>query len=146
MRNLKIICIFFCLLSVTSAITHIHAFRWSLHAAPGAPVTTATVVTKRSGFGATFLSLVGALFYAVAAYGIHRRAPIAWKLGWGVLGIASLSFLIQTLSFSLKLPQPDLWIASLAILVGDTAITVYWGFWWKRQKSYFNLAHARTSS
>lgn len=145
MRNLKIICIFFCLLSVTSAITHIHAFRWSLRAVPGAPVTTTTVVTKRSGFGATILSLVGALFYAVAAYGIHRRAPITWKLGWGVLGIVSLSFLIQTLSFSLRLPQPDWWIASSAILVGDTAITLYWGFWWKRQKGYFNFAHARTS-
>ena len=28
-----------------------------------------------------------ALVYAIAAYGIHRRAPIVWNLGWVALVI-----------------------------------------------------------
>jgi hypothetical protein len=98
------------------------------------------VITRHSGFGRLY-SLLAAGVFAIAFYGIHRRFPIAWKIGWGVLIASFLDFLVSALSFSLRLPLPDRLIASSAIIVGGCAVAIYWGFWWNRQKSYFTSTH-----
>ena len=134
MRLLKAVCILFCLLSVASSVTGIRTVRWSTAAG--------LTITKQSGIGIAVSSLVVALVYAIAAYGIHRRAPIVWNLGWVALVICFLSFSISALSSSLRLPRPDCWIASTAIVVVGAAVTAYWGAWWKRQKGYFNNVRA----
>jgi hypothetical protein len=83
-------------------------------------------------------SLVAALFYAAAVYGIHKRTFIVWKLGWGFLAIQYLGWLFQGLSLTLKIPHADKpWVASAAIVIGGALVVFYWGFWWNRQKSYF---------
>jgi hypothetical protein len=139
MRMLKWICILFCLLSLVGAFSDIHGVYWSYRGVPGSPAARSTlVVTKENGFGAALASIFGALFFAGAAYGIQRRAPIVWKLGWGVLGINFLAFVIRGLSIVTKSPQPERWIFSAAILLGAAGVTAYWGVWWKRQKPYFD--------
>ena len=90
-------------------------------------------------------SLVEASLFAGAVYGIQTRASIVWKLGWGALGLSFLTFTVQALSFSLKLPPPERWIASAAILVVGAAVATYWGLWWKRQKSYFSSVRPQDS-
>jgi uncharacterized membrane protein len=62
---------------------------------------------------------------------------VAWKFGWVVL-IASFSSLIVEALASLKqMPQSGGWIASAVVTIGFAAVAIYWGRWWKRQKSYF---------
>ncbi|MGB6874900.1 MAG: hypothetical protein WBD87_02590 [Candidatus Acidiferrales bacterium] len=130
MRILKIICILFCLMSVASAITGIQSAHSSMRAISGAPAHVSTIVTRERGTAARLWAIFVALVFAVAAYGIHKRAPFVWGLGWVVLCLAFLQFLIEVLSSSLRLPQPDRWIASSAILLGAGGVAAWWGIWW----------------
>jgi len=86
MRNLKIVCILFCLLSLASALTGIRAIYWS--------TSGGLDITKQTGVAATLWSLFVALLFAGAAYDIHRRVPVVWELGWAVLIISSLEFMV----------------------------------------------------
>jgi hypothetical protein len=139
MDTLKIICAFFCLMCVASAISGVQAVHVSTHNS----ASNASITMQRD-YGRIW-SLVCALIYAGAFYGIQKRAPIMWKLGWCALVSSFLQFTIGALSFSLKLPQPDKWIASTAILLGGVGVTTYWGFWWKRQKNYFRTPQRAAS-
>ena len=126
MRTLKIACIFFCLFSLASALTGTRAINWShggLH------------ITKQAGIGVMLWSVFNALLYASAAYGIQRRVPVVWKLGWGVLIISSLQFMIGGVSSVLR--QPGGWIGAAGVLVAGVLVTVYWGRWWNRERDYF---------
>ncbi|HEY6388449.1 MAG TPA: hypothetical protein VIX91_22445 [Candidatus Acidoferrum sp.] len=129
MRALKAICIFFSLLCVVSALTGIRTVHWS--------TSDGLNLTKQVGLGNTLWSVFNALLYAGAAYGIHRRAPVVWKLGWAILIISFLEFTIRGLSLSLSLPNG--WVASVGILIGGIVVTVYWGVWWGREKDYFRV-------
>ena len=82
-------------------------------------------------------ALVSLAFFASAFYGIHRRVPLTWKLGWGVIVGGYLWFIVSVLSTTLKMPQPDRWIASCSIVIGTLLVVLYWGYWWWRQKQYF---------
>lgn len=82
--------------------------------------------------------LVLALIYAVALYGIHKRAVIAWKLGWVFIAAAYLGWLLQGLSLTRRVPEADSpGVAFTAVVIAGAAVAVYWGFWWNKQKSYF---------
>jgi len=128
MRALKVFCILFCLVSVASALTGIRAVHWS--------TSGGLDITKQTGVGATLWSVFLALVYAGVAYGIHRRVPVVWKLGWAVLIVSSLEFTVGGIASALTLP--DGWVACVGILVAGIAITLYWGAWWNRQKDYFH--------
>jgi hypothetical protein len=93
-------------------------------------------ITKQAGIGVMLWLVFDALLYASMAYGIQRRVPVVWKLGWAVLIVSSLQFMIQGIATALFLP--DGWAACIGIVVGGIAVTVYWGAWWKRQRSYFD--------
>lgn len=127
MRSLIAVCIFFCLLSVVSALTGIRTFHWSTSDGPH--------ITRQNGLGNTLWSIFSALLYASAAYGVHRRAPVVWKLGWAVLIMTFLEFTIGGVSSVLR--QPGGWIGAAGILIGGVLVAVYWGTWWKRQRDYF---------
>ena len=138
MDNLKLFCIIFCVLSLVGAFTGIHGVHLSYRGgAPGSPAQSTLVVNREKGLRAALFSMVWALAFASAAYGIHRRARIVWKIGWGVLGIIFFEFAVQALSFLLNLTGPDRWFESAAFLAVGV-VPVYWGFWWKRQKGYFH--------
>jgi hypothetical protein len=38
---------------------------------------------------------------------------------------------------TLKLRATERWVASIAVVIGCTAVAICWGLWWKRQKVYF---------
>jgi hypothetical protein len=59
------------------------------------------------------------------------------EAGWVILVVSPLHALVRALSFSLKLPLPDRWIASSAIVIGFCAVAVFWSLWWNRQRNYF---------
>lgn len=128
MRTLKIACAFFAFLSLATTLTGTRAINWSyggLH------------IAKHAGIGVMLCSLFDALLYASVAYGIQRRVPVVWKLGWVVLIISSLQFMIGGPSSVLR--QPGGWIGAAGILVGGVLVAVYWGRWWNRQRDYFHI-------
>ena len=136
---LKIICVFFCLMSVASAFTGVHAFHWSARITPDSASATNMAVSRDNSFGGAVWSVIYALFYASAAYGIHKRARVAWKLGWIVIAGQLLYLPFWALSVTSKIPKSDSpGVAVAAVVIGGTAIALYWGFWWNRQKAYFD--------
>jgi hypothetical protein len=94
-------------------------------------------ITKQPGVGALVWSVLNALLYASAAYGIHRRLPVVWKLGWVVLIVSCLEFMIRGITSALTLPGG--WAACIGIVVGGIFVTAYWGARWNRQRDYFQV-------
>ena len=129
MRTLKVICLVFCLLSLASALTGIRAVHWS--------TSGGLNITKQRGVDVFLWSVLNALLYASAAYGIHRRVPVVWKYGWAVLIVSCLEFMIRGIDSARTLPGG--WAACIGIVVGGIFVTVYWGAWWNRQRDYFQV-------
>ena len=86
----------------------------------------------------TIWSIFAAAFCGAAAYGIHKKALVAWKIGFGVIAAALLEFLASALPATSTIPENDHpGVAAAAVVVTGAAVALYWGFWWKKQKSYF---------
>jgi hypothetical protein len=93
---------------------------------------------SKPGLGVAILSLCLLVFWASAAYGIHAKAPVAWKLGWVAIVMGTLLLFAGAWKTISKMPGNDYpGVAAAAVFLGGTAVAVYWGFWWKKQKSYF---------
>jgi hypothetical protein len=83
-------------------------------------------------------SIVNLFALAGGAYGIHRRWPSVWKLGWAVIAFCSLAALRSVLSARLRVPQRDHpLIFCAAAITGDLLVTTYGSWWWMRRKAYF---------
>jgi hypothetical protein len=138
MRILKVICVLFCLFSLISAITGIQSVNASVSVGESAHTSSAKMVVAQNNSFIAY-SFLAALLYAAAFYGIQKRKPLTWKLGWVVIIASFLRFITSVLLHSLKLPQPDCWIVSTAGVLIGSAVAIFWGVWWKRQKSYFSV-------
>ena len=83
-------------------------------------------------------SLLSALFFGAALYGIHKRMVTVWRLGWVCLGAGYISWLRQCVSLTRTVAQADHpKVAFAAAAIGGTLVTFVWGLWWKRQRGYF---------
>jgi uncharacterized membrane protein len=128
MRVLKIICLFFL---ATSAVSIVEG-TLRIHSSPAA-----STALRDSVYG-TIMSIIVAVVWASVFFGVREKTPIAWKLGWGVIVVALLAFLLTALSHTLALPDADHpLVVSAAVVVVGCAATGYWGFWWNRQKRDF---------
>lgn len=140
MRFLKVFCVLVCLFSVARFVAIIH----------GVFSPEAGLIVARPGIWAAIWSLVVALAAALEFYGIHKRAPFAWNLGWGILAATFSEFLARAGSAVLGVPEADYpWVAFAGVMVGGSLVALYWGLWWKRQKGYFTsqspaIPNART--
>ena len=132
MRVLMMVLALLCLLCIVSAITGIQAFELS---AIQSGSRTGSVVTYWEGAWRWF-ALVYAAFFAVAFYGIYRRFPLAWKVGWVVLVASTAGFIVQVWLTEVQPPDAAYAGRILATLAG-IAVGIYWGFWWYNQKRYF---------
>ena len=80
-------------------------------------------------------SLLSALFFGAALYGIHKRTVTAWRLGWVYLGGGYIS-LIRSLTRTVpEGGSPRIFLA--VAVTGASLVFLYWGFWWKKQRGYF---------
>jgi hypothetical protein len=128
MRAAKIACVVACVFSLAGFIGIIREIL---------SPQTGSLFTGQNILAASGL-LAMALMCAVEFYGIHTKAIFAWKLGWVILTVLFLRFLADAGSSALQVPKNDSpWVAFGAVMVGGSAVAVYWGFWWKRQKDYF---------
>jgi hypothetical protein len=81
----------------------------------------------------TWLSNV--LLFFGSAYGLHRRAPIVWKLGPWIFSLIYLDGVVESMGAAHGLPKA--WIVSVGIVIAGFAGVAFWFLWWKRQKGYF---------
>ena len=95
---------------------------------------TGTVITYHHGYG-RLLALVYAAASAVLFYGIYRRYPFVWKLGFVLLYLSVAQFVFQAW-WSLW-PQPYGWVGATAVTVFAPFLMLYWARWWRRQKDWF---------
>lgn|ERR1700719_759328 len=126
MRVLMALLILSCVLCIVSAITGIQAFE--------ADSRTGTVITYWHGYG-RFYAIAGAFVSAVSFYGVYRRSPLAWKLGWLFLFAGAANFIAE--AWLGLIHQSYGWIGAVAATLAAVGVTVYWGFWWRKQKPYF---------
>jgi len=115
----------FCLLSLVGSIPGLHSVR----------TEHSQFVANHNSFG-RLLSLVNSILFAVGFYGIHRRLRLAWKVGWFYLGFFYLSSIVSAISAIP--PTSNRWTASPLVAIAFTAVAVYWGNWWNKQKAFFN--------
>ena len=126
MRGLMAVLLISCVICTVSAITGIQAFE--------ADSRTGTVVSYWHGYW-RLLPLFYAAISALAFYGIYRHYPVVWKLGWVFLIGSAVEFIV--LAWLSLIHQPYGWVGAIAATLGGIGVSVYWGFWWQKQKSYF---------
>jgi hypothetical protein len=129
LRVLKTLCLLYVLLSLLHFVLGPHSGQWSKFG----------VVVVWGDEPLSPLAVVSTLFYAAGFYGIHRRLAFTWIWGWLLIGTVFVGTLAACLASTLKASEPACWILSAAVVVGCTAVAVYWGLWWNRQKGYFLL-------
>jgi hypothetical protein len=84
------------------------------------------------------ISLGDAVLFGIGFYGIHRRMPLAWRVGWFYLGLFYVSSIVSGMAAArTTMAAPERWIMLSAVVVGISAVAVYWGIWWNKQKAYF---------
>jgi hypothetical protein len=127
MRTLRIICVVFGSLSAAVLIQG----GWDFN-------STAHTFGMRHAFLNVIWPLLLLGFWAGAFYGIHKKALIAWKLGWGVIAAELLALPTWALSATSRFPGADHpGVAAAAVIAGFGVVVLYWGFWWAKQKSHF---------
>jgi hypothetical protein len=84
-----------------------------------------------------FVALLNVIIFAVGFYGIQWRAPFTWQLGWFVGGFLLSEWLVLCLEPILWHRKPNGWVASAVMVAVGLGVFLYWGYWWKRQKTYF---------
>ena len=116
MRMLKSICILFCVWSIVVAVEAI----------------------KKDGFDASYL-LAWPFFLGWFSYGLYKRWAIVWKLGWIILVFWFLEIAVSGLRSTLRVSGPYRWIACMGVIFGSCLFIIFWGRWWRRQRSYFDM-------
>jgi hypothetical protein len=126
MRVLMTLLLLGVVLTVASAITGIQSVVCNSR--------TGTVITYWHSYG-RLLALGDAAVLALAFYGIYRRYPLVWKLGFVVLYLSAADFVFQA-CWSLW-RQPYGWVGVTAVTVCIPLVTLRWATWWRKQRPYF---------
>lgn len=128
MRALQWFLVVGCIAGIASAITGVQSF--SFDSSSGSQI---------GHYGSTWQRIWGiatALICGLGAWGIYRRAPIVWPLGWVALVISAIWFVAE--AAIMLLPQPYGWVGAIGAAVGAVLVVAYWGIWWQRHHEYFS--------
>ena len=126
MRVLMTLLLLGVVLTVASAITGIQSVVCNSR--------TGTVITYWHSYGRLF-ALGDAAVFALAFYGIYRRYPLVWKLGFVVLYLSAAGFVFQAWWSLWR--QPYGWVGAIAVTVFIPLVTLPWATWWRTQRPYF---------
>lgn len=111
--------------------------------AVGFALSVFSIFARSHTFGASLevlWSALSAVIFVGAFYGIHKRAPVMWKLGFLGIAVSFASFLIRSLLLvrSFSTTATNTRIESGFLVLATVAVAMYWSFWWNRRRSYFN--------
>ena len=126
MRALKWLFVLGCIASVASAISGVQSFSYDSR--------TGSHTSYFAGWDRLW-AVASALICGFAAWGIHRRAPIMWPLGWVALVVSAVIFVVEAAVALLS--QPYGWVGVIGAIVGAVLVVTYWGIWWQRHRGYF---------
>jgi hypothetical protein len=93
-----------------------------------------TVMTYLHGYG-RLVALAYAVLFALAFYGIYRRYPLVWKLGFAILYLGGIDFVFH--AWRSLWPKPYGWVGAAAVTVVTPFIILYSVRRWRGQKEYF---------
>ena len=127
MRILMTLLLLGAVFSIVSAITGIQ----SVHG----DSRTGTVITYYSHPYERLLAVAFAALSALAFYGVYRRYPVVWRLGFIALYLSAADFVFHVW-WSLW-SQPYGWVGATLATVFAPLILLYWLSWWRRQRAYF---------
>jgi hypothetical protein len=94
-----------------------------------------TIVTYHHGLTRLY-AVASAVVCIALVYAIYKRHIVAWWIGWiaFVLGPLQMIFMIARDTYSG--PQMGLFSA-VAASAAVVAVSVFWCYWWYRQRPYF---------
>jgi hypothetical protein len=131
MTKLKSLCLFLGLAYLAVALSGINAVSGT---------RSGMTVSHLNAFGRIWAVAV-ALILATFAYGLHRRMPIVWKAGFILLALGYIDAAVQAVTATYRAADAvsfsSFWLPSALVVLVGGAVTIYWGLWWKRQRSYF---------
>jgi hypothetical protein len=87
-------------------------------------------------WSAWVMDIVYACLYGATAYGLHKRAPLYWRLIPFLVGILLLSVFIPAIWTLHQLSMPRFPLM-FAVLTGFAAFFVFFA-WWRNQIDYFS--------
>src|SRR4029077_14649072 len=92
-----------------------------------------------SGTLGILLSVINAALLGSAFWGIQKRLPLMWKLGFVGIVVLAANFLLQSLSVTRSIPttETNMEMESGFLAIATVLVTAYWLLWWRRQKGYF---------
>lgn len=131
-RALQWILVFGCIAELLSALTGVQSYSYNS--------ATGSQIGHYSGKWEYLWSVAIALICGLGAWGIHRRAPITWALGWSVLVLSAIWTLVEVAANLLS--QPYGWLGILGAVAGVILVVCYWGIWWQRHREYFSAQGA----
>jgi len=88
-----------------------------------------------------FWGLVSCMLCAGAFYGVQKRAPVTWKLGFVWIVVSGCLFLVRALSDE-ALRNLDRRIAIPFLIIVTIMVSAYWSQWWYGKKDYFSRPEA----
>jgi hypothetical protein len=136
--RLKYLCFVFALVSLLSAIENINSIvgRIDLH-------TSKFVISYFFTWYGRLYAAFNSLIAAALGYGIHKRARMAWKLGWILMILAYVRLVLSVVYHSWRYEKisdfPGYELPIMLVSVTGLIVFAYWGNWWKRQKGYFDV-------
>ncbi len=71
------------------------------------------------------------------AFGILKKRPFAWPLGFFLIGLSAIYYVLSLLPFALEKTGFERAVLLSASIIGALLVTLYWGFIWHRQRIYF---------
>ena len=126
MRALQWLLVLGCIASIASAVNGVQSFSYDS--------ATGSHTAYFAGWDRLW-AVASALVCGIGAWGIYRRAPIVWPLGWVALLVSALWFVVE--AAIMLLPQPYGWVGVIGAATGATLVVAYWGIWWQRHREYF---------
>jgi hypothetical protein len=124
---LKAMFVFACVVSLIASIPGLRSVR-----------TEHIEFVGNHGLLSHLISLGDAVLFGIGFYGVHRRMRLAWRVGWFYLGLFYVLSIVSGMTASrTTMAAPERWIMFAAVVIGFSAVAVYWGIWWNKQKAYF---------
>jgi uncharacterized membrane protein YfcA len=131
-KTLKYICLFTSLICVAGALTGIRTISIT---------PSGVTLWHYSTYAPRISAFANAVVLATFAYGIHIRARVMWKVGFLLLALGYICFVVGALTatyHAASVPSiAPFWVPAASVVLLGGVVTIYWGLWWKRQHTYF---------